>query len=215
MSRENSKVLIFFLSGVICFLVAFILIQSIRTDVSLGKDSFETVSISEKQSDVKTETPERVTGFVVVYITGAVKSPGIVNLPVNTRVYDAVEKAGGFSENADKEALNLSRAVSDGEHIHIGEIKRNTYSKNITFSSGEVGSYTNKAESERSLLVNINTAGLSELDLLPGVGVKTAEKIIAYRNVNGRFRKIDEIMKVNGIGPKKFEKMKGHITIGN
>ena len=215
MNRENSKVLIFFLSGVICFLVAFILIQSIRTDVSVEKGSFEKISISEKQSDLKTETPEKVTGFVVVYITGAVKSPGIVKLPVNTRVYDAVEKAGGFSENADKEAMNLSRIVADGEHIHIGETKKNTYTKNVTSSSLEVGDYVNKANSERSLLVNINTAGLSELDLLPGVGVKTAEKIIAYRSINGRFRKIDEIMKVNGIGPKKFEKMKGHITIGN
>lgn len=215
MSRENSKVLIFFLSGVICFLVAFILIQSIRTDVAVENDSFEKIAVSEKPVATTTVKQER-TAEVIVYVTGAVNSPGVIKLTQGARIYEAIESAGGFSDTADEGSLNLSRIARDGEHIRVAHIKNRKVS-----SAPETEPVSVKKTSVRernvnySRIVNINTAGTAELDTLPGIGPKTAEKIVAYRKSNGSFKTIEDIMKVKGIGPKKFEKMKGLITIGN
>ena len=121
MRKENSKAIILFLAGVICFLVVFILLQSVSNSRSdTHQDNFETVEtadISNRQNIGDTKTENRV----VVYITGAVVSPGVYELSPDSRLCDAVSIAGGFSDNADKNSVNLALPLKDGEHLHVHE----------------------------------------------------------------------------------------------
>lgn len=128
---------------------------------------------------------------IYVYVTGAVKNPGVYKLRDGDRVKDLVEIAGGLGENADLLSVNLAKKLTDEEKIHIP--------------------YVNESDSGNSVKdgrININTADETELDKLPGIGPSLAKRIIDYRNTNGPFKKIDEIKNVAGIGDKKFQDIK-------
>jgi len=135
-----------------------------------------------------------------VDIEGAVRHPGVYNLKPNDRVEDALRAAGGPLPEADlsKVSKSLAAKITDGERIIIP-----FRSSNLSSSAG----------TGNSNLININTASLSELDSLPGIGPSTAQKIIDYREAHGGFSSIEEIMNVSGIGEAKFEKIKDLITI--
>jgi competence protein ComEA len=146
---------------------------------------------------------------LVINIDGAVQYPGVYSLPLHSRILDAVESAGGFSENAQEGAINLAAPLEDGSHIIIpfrldpSESDVDGLSKTYGFSStGEV-----------IPLVNINQAPLDGLTSLPGIGPVIAERIIAYREEHP-FSKIEEIQKVPGIGPAIFERIKEYLTVG-
>ncbi len=146
---------------------------------------------------------------VVINIDGAVVSPGVYTLPVQSRVVDAVEAAGGLAENASPGSVNLAAELKDGSHIYIPA--RNPSLEN---STGLVGSSVGISESgEMISLVNINQASLEVLIGLPGIGPVTAGKIISYREEQ-LFTKIEEIQKVPGIGPATFEQIKIYLTVG-
>lgn len=134
-----------------------------------------------------------------VDVEGAVKNPGVYNLKPEDRIEDAIKAAGGPLPEADlsKVSKGLAAKVTDGEKIII------PYGSSSSVSSN----------SEQGDKVNINTASLAELDTLPGVGEATAQKIIDYREQNGYFTSIEDIMNVSGIGEVKFEKIKDMITI--
>ncbi|MGB9976132.1 MAG: helix-hairpin-helix domain-containing protein [Thermovenabulum sp.] len=128
---------------------------------------------------------------IYVYVTGAVKNPGVYKLRDGDRVKDLVEIAGGLGENADLLSVNLAKKLTDEEKIHIP--------------------YVNESDSGNSVKdgrININTADETELDKLPGIGPSLAKRIIDYRNTHGPFKKIDEIKNVAGIGDKKFQDIK-------
>lgn len=146
---------------------------------------------------------------LVVNIDGEVIDPGVYTLPIHSRVRDAVEKAGGFTESASPGSVNLAALLEDGSHIYIPAVITPQES-GVRVGSSAMGL---SAEGEMILLVNINQAGLNELVSLPGIGPVTAEKIISYREEN-LFTRIEDIQKVPGIGPATFEEIKAYLTIG-
>ena len=139
----------------------------------------------------------------MVHISGAVNKPGILRLDSNKRVVDALDLAGGARDDADLDKINLAAKLHDEEKIYIpkvGEVQSNISSLASSPSS-----------SASSSKININSADLNELTKIPGVGEKTAQKILDYR-ANNSFSSIEDIKNVPGIGDKKFESMKDYIS---
>lgn len=146
---------------------------------------------------------------ITIFISGEVKNPGVVTIDSDKRLSDAIENLGGTTENADLNKINLAMKLEDEQHYIIPKI-----GEEIEYNLGQNTENNEAGDSvEKSKLVNINLATIQELDTLPGVGEATANKIVNYREENGRFKSIDEIKNVNGIGEKKYEELKTMISI--
>ena len=163
---------------------------------------------------------------IYVYITGEVNNPGIVVLPIGSRIVDAIDCAGGITQKADIMKVNLVYMLQDGMKVNIPssiELKNNPNFEYITMSSGDEKNDSNikkattvdtKSESAFKVYnVNINTATQTELETLPGIGPSLALKIINYRKENGKFKSIEELKSVNGIGENKYEEIKKYIYV--
>ena len=152
---------------------------------------------------------------VVVYICGAVNAPDVYELDAGARVRDAVEAAGGFSEDADRTYVNLAAPVQDGIKLVIPTKEETALAEKTQIPDYDVyGSDPPDAAGEGNGLVNINTATLEQLKTLPGIGDSIASRIIDDRSSNGRFSKPEDIMRVSGIKEKLFSKIKDKITTG-
>lgn len=153
---------------------------------------------------------------IKVYVVGEVNSPGVVSLKEKARIVDAIDAAGGKTENADLTKINLAYILEDGVQIYVPKIgeKANEKESYITDEAGE-GVITDELVSteKKASKVNINTANSEKLQTIPGVGQATAEKIIKYRNEKGKFQKAEDIKNVEGIGDSKYEKMKDYIDV--
>ena len=147
---------------------------------------------------------------VVVYVCGAVNVPGVYTLPDNSRLYEAVTMAGGFSSEADPAYHNLARSITDGERIYILSVAETKELSAELKVSGEEGA--GQAFSQNGIL-NLNTATAEQLMDLPGIGEAKATAILSYRAKIGQFTDIEEIMNVSGIGEAMFEKIKDKITV--
>lgn len=145
---------------------------------------------------------------IVVHVAGAVAQPGVYSLAPGSRVEDAIQAAGGLLPEANGAALNLAAFVQDGERVVAP-----TLPPAITPGAPAVRSGTAEPLPEAGQLININTASKAELESLPGIGPVTAQQIIAYREANGPFAQIEDIMDVPGIGEKTFEQIKDLITV--
>lgn len=246
----NKQKLLYFAAGVSCLIFVSVLLHnadaifgglsknddveeaSITLEENLrqneGKD-FSKNKNSEPQAE-QTQSAQNHNGDAVVYVTGAVKRPGVYTVAEGTRIYQLLDLAGGFTEDADKSAVNLATKVSDGAQIDfpscVETAQKGTKNYNGTRtskqSSGYIknssSSYSRKAKAENTqtgALVDINSASQEELDSLPGVGAKTAELIVNYRREHGRFERIEDLLEIKGIGAKKYEKLKDKITVGN
>ncbi len=146
---------------------------------------------------------------LIVHISGAVKKPGVYSLPRESRVQDAVALAGGLLEQADAEIINLAARLSDGDKIHIpaqGEDLTRFMAANPALNSAESGT---------SAPINLNTATLNQLDALPGIGPAKAADILAYRQQNGPFQSIEDLLKVPGIGATILEGIRDQIFVAN
>lgn len=163
---------------------------------------------------------------IYIYITGEVNNPGIVVLPIGSRIVDAIDCAGGITQKADIMKVNLVYMLQDGMKVNIPssiELKNNPNFEYITMSSGDEKNDSNiknattvdtKSESAFKVSnVNINTATQTELETLPGIGSSLALKIINYRKENGKFKSIEELKSVNGIGENKYEEIKKYIYV--
>ena len=159
-------------------------------------------SVSEKE--VKKEEPVEQ-DLITVDVKGAVGSPGIYDLPVGSRVNDAVQKAGGLTEQADSKSLNLAQKVSDEALVYVP-------TKGEEAASQQTGSGTASSTSKEKK-VNLNKASLEEIKLVKGLGGKRAQDIIDHREANGKFKSVDELKKVSGIGAKTIEKLKDYVTV--
>ena len=170
-----------------------LILQIETADVEKTENTTDVSTDFTKESDIKTVQNE-----VYVYVCGAVKNEGVYRLVENSRVFEAIEMAGGFTEDADRTTLNLAREVTDGEQINV-----------LTKEQAE--DVLKKIES--SGVVNINTATVSELTSISGIGESRAKAIIDYREKNGNFKSIDDIKKIDGIKEGLFSKIKDKITI--
>ena len=136
---------------------------------------------------------------IQAHITGAVSSPGVYTLQPGSRVRDLIREAGGTQPSADMISINLARRVQDQERLHI------------PFSSGGDLTVIPTPEDQR---VNINVAGVNALATLPGIGEGRALAIVEYRILNGSFQRIDELLKVPGIGPITYDGLRDLVTVG-
>ena len=144
-----------------------------------------------------------------VFVCGAVNTPGVYTFSENTRVYEAINAAGGFSDEADRRFLNLAEAVRDGQQLYVPTLDE---------TAGQGADAVGNAPTALSIgseegRVNINTAGVAELTTINGIGEARAGDIIAYRQSNGAFKSIEDIMKVPGIKDGLFNKIKDSITV--
>lgn len=160
----------------------------------------------EKESDKNNKkVNQNIIKEVTIFISGEVNNPGVVTINSDKRLADAVNKLGGFTQDADLNKINLAMKIEDEKHYIIPKIGENIETSNDDNNLDIKG--------EENNLVNINEADIKELDSLPGVGEATATKIINHREENGKFKAIEEIKNVNGIGDKKYENIKDMITI--
>jgi competence protein ComEA len=148
---------------------------------------------------VPTDTP------IIVHITGAVPRPGVYALPEGARVQDAISAAGGFLAEAEKSGINLARALEDGEQLDIPYVEGFT---------PVIATPPEEVFVPSSDLIDINTAATFDLETLPGIGPTTAQKIVEYRETNGPFVSIEDIVNVPGIGPTTYDRIKDLITVG-
>jgi competence protein ComEA len=160
-------------------------------------------------------TPETTTvapvAVVVVHVVGAVKEPGLYTLPGGSRVGDVIAAAGGVTSEAAGEAVNLARVLVDGEQVFLPTKKQ--VAAGVAVPPGSAGAASG-AGTTAGGKVDLNRATAAELDTLPGVGPSTAQKIVDDRTKNGPFKKVEDLMRVTGIGPKKFESLKDLVTVG-
>ena len=147
---------------------------------------------------------------IVVHIAGEVKIPGIIRIKEGSRIIDVIEKAGGYTDQADTEKVNLAYEVKDEQKIVIPNInQKDDKSKIIDDDKTYIKDNGNSSSSK----VNINTATQSEFESLTGIGPSMASKILDYREKNGKFKSIEELKNVPGIGSSKFESIKDEICI--
>ncbi len=184
----------------------FLLKPDSQTPIKETNLQAEVAAVSKDSSTEKEEKEEPVEqDLITVDVKGAVKSPGIYDLPVGSRVNDAVQKAGGLTEQADSKSLNLAQKVSDEALVYVP-------AKGEEVASEKTGSGTASSTSKEKK-VNINKASLEELKQVKGLGGKRAQDIIDHRETNGKFKSVDELKKVSGIGAKTIEKLKEYVTV--
>ena len=152
-------------------------------------------------------------GTVVVHVAGAVLRPGVVQLPAGSRVHDALAAAGGGSPGADPDRLNLAAVVEDGQKIHVP-----LQGEPLPESAGQAGKPDAGGAAEGSAgttgsKVNLNTAGVEELDGLPKVGPVLAQRIVDWRKEHGPFKAVEELDAIDGVGPKMLEALLPLVTI--
>ncbi len=173
------------------------------------EDAYE-LSVAEQTSkepdltDSVNET-ESVSESVYVYVCGAVAAPGVYEVSADSRIYEAVEQAGGMLDTAKTEAVNLAEPLTDGQMIRI------PFQGEETATQEEAATQNGGIRSDGK--VNINTASAEELMTLKGIGQTRAEQIIAYREKHGAFASIEGIMEVDGIKQGTFDKLKDNITV--
>ncbi len=174
----------------------------------LDKESFEASDFIENtNSSSLTEESKQI----AIHIDGEVMSPGIKYLETGARISDAIQASGGTTALVDFSKINLAYVLKDGQKVHVPSIYESINVETVSNDAGE--NVIIQDTNSNSNMVNINTATQAELETLPGVGASTALKIINYRNQNGNFKKIEDLMNVNGIGETKFSTLKDYITI--
>ena len=170
--------------------------------------NFENLDDNNIVQNLQENKQEEEEEIVVVHVTGEVKKPGVVKVKEGSRVEDIIEAAGGLTENADISNINLAYIIEDGSKIRIPSTDDEKNEDYITQNIGEGIIMQEDNKDSNSSIININTANEVELEELPGIGAAIAERIIDYRNKNGKFKNIEDIKNVPGIGDSKFEKIK-------
>ena len=224
MKKINKKIVVYIIIiSVIALIIYEVAIK--RENLIENITDINTIETSE-ENETKEQEKVDITKKIMVYITGEVKNPGIYELEENSRIKDVIEKAGGLKETADITDINLATILQDEDKITIPskeenkqekqnteKIQSNKQSKTTEKSQNTTSISTNTTGKNQNTKVNINTATQTELETLPGIGPSTASKIVSYRKENGKFKSIEEIKKVNGIGESKYKKIKELIKV--
>ena len=194
---------------IIC--IAIIIVIAIGYNFIYKKDSNEEYDYSEIVTNENIEVTKEEEEKIKVYVTGQVNSPGVIELEHGARIEDAIILSGGTTKLANLSLINLAYSLEDGEKLYIPSLNENFSEEYITKENAEgiIESTNSKSNSK----VNINTGGINELSSLPGVGESLAQKIITYREQHGKFKKIEDLKNVSGIGDKKYESLKEYISV--
>lgn len=181
-------------------------------------NSQDFIAINDKNDVDKNQVEEQNTNTkqeekIIVHITGEIKKSGILELPIESRIADAITAAGGATDKADLDQVNLAYELQDGQKIYIPS--KEEKDENISYITNESGNNVIVGENSQGVnqKVNINQAGQEELQELPGIGPALAMQIIEYRNTNGKFSKIEDLQNVKGIGDAKFNNIKEYVTV--
>lgn len=198
----------------IVFLVMLLLgcaLTSVFSDYAAtgGDKQNELLPVAEQ---AKTSTPGS-DKKIMVYVSGAVLEPGMYELVPNSRALDAVAAAGGLTETADRERVNLARRLKDGNQVNVPSVKQ-TAARSATQAKEGAGnaSASSAAKGKAAVRVKLNTATAAELEALPGVGPALAQRIAAYRQ-GRRFSSVDDLLKVKGIGKAKLERLRPLVEV--
>ena len=210
LSFKQKIIFFIILSIMVCFIIYYI-----YTNLSSEDDTVllleNSINTNYYKNDLYNESTLSITAqntrSIIVYICGCVNENKNVTLIEGSRISDAIEAAGGLTNDADLTNINLAYILEDGEKIYIPHKNEKTedYPSDISFSISSNSKTTKKT--------NINKASQAELELVPGIGPSTALKIINYRKENGNFKKIEDIKNVSGIGDLKYEQMKNYISV--
>lgn len=185
--------------------VAFERADGVSASVESGSDDGSNDRDSEDNlSEASAETE------MYVDVDGAVASPGVYRLKDGARVAQAIDAAGGLTPDADVTGLNRASKVADGQKIYVPKVGEQAA---VAGDGADVGAAASPGVGDATGLVNINTASASELQTLSGIGPSMAQSIIDERTQNGAFTSVDDLMRVSGIGEKKFAKIKDCICV--
>lgn len=217
--KENKTIIVIISIIIIIFLCMFF-----YTRINMENEYNEISNYDILQNETNIEIEQEETTKIIIHVTGAVKNEGIVQIEEGGRIADAVDAANGFSEDADISQINLAYQLEDGQKIYIPSIndekidgaEKVLQKEYVTDEAGDdviLEDEISNVKSKKNEKININTADQSELIEIPGVGEATAQKIIEYRETNGKFKNIEDIKNVNGIGNSKFENMKEKICV--
>ncbi|MCC9746143.1 helix-hairpin-helix domain-containing protein, partial [Streptococcus agalactiae] len=164
-------------------------------------------TITEKKVPMISHVKDKVSNQVTVDVKGAVNHPGVYSLPSQSRVTDAIKRAGGLSNLADSKSVNLAQKLQDETVIYVAQkgekitVVEEEKANNIATQGNSKGK------------INLNKADLSSLQTISGVGAKRAQDILDYRDSQGGFKTIDDLKNVSGIGEKTLEKLRQDVTI--
>lgn len=181
-------------------------------DLGINNMNGESSEFDKDKTEVENNESDKV---IYIHIVGEVKNEGVVKLKEGQRIIDAIEEAGGVTEFADLSKVNLAFVLSDGQKVEIPNVNDNVENfMYVTDNSGDniIVDNGNKLN-EGGDKVNINTASQTELETLTGIGPSIASKIIEYREENGKFRRIEDLKNVSGIGEAKYEAIKDNIVV--
>lgn len=207
MSLKEKRNRIMTISIIICMAIVFIIIKII--DIHYKKNDRQNINIS-KYIEYEEEKSEVTEDKIKVYITGEVKNQGVIELDAGSRIVDAIEKAGGQTEQANIQNVNLAYELEDGQKIYIpnnSEIQADNQEIIDDSPDGIV------EQESKEQTININKADIIELQKLPGIGESLATAIIKYREENGYFQNPEDLKQVPGIGESKYDSIKESIKI--
>lgn len=209
---KRQQIVILFMVVIVIFITFFNISRKDSEKESIFEDDVNKLSLLEdnqvSDNDINSNDVEsqEVNGTIMVHISGQVYKPGLIELENGSRVIDAVNKAGGMKSEADIDRINLAKKVVDEEKIYIPKIGEEVSGIDVSTNLCE------GSTSEDTGKVNINNCTKEDLMTLSGIGEVLATRIIEYRETN-EFKSINDIMNVSGIGAKKFENIKNHITV--
>lgn len=172
--------------------------------------------VEERAQTANGSETDPAAGMLSVYVCGAVHAPGVYELPAGSRLYQAIDAAGGMREDADKNYLNLAMELADGEKLQVPtveEVQTGVFAERTETMEQASGKGDSGSKGGGPGLVNINTADETLLMTLPGIGEAKAKSIIAYRMDKGSFAKIEDIMNISGIKQAAYDKIKDKICV--
>ena len=181
-------------------------IINVESSINTGDDKSEE---NKEQKDDNSKEQIVNGGGIFVHIDGYINNPGVYEIKENDRIKTLIDKAGGFKEGYSIKNINLAAKLSDGDKIYIPNREEE---KQIETTEVK-GNNTGTVKITKNSKININKASISELKQITGIGESTANKIIDYRDNVGKFKKIEDIKEVKGIGDSKYESIKDKITI--
>lgn len=202
--ENNKKIIVYILIGIVVLIASIKLIDIYYQNNNNNNNNEEITIQNVLTTEDESEKIENET--IKVYVTGEVKNQGVIELEQGSRIVDAIEKAGGQTEEANLKNVNLAYELEDGQKIYIpNKSEENT---NEITDDGVTG-----IDSKENDTININKADEKELQELNGIGESLASSIIKYREDNGKFKNIEDLKNVPGIGESKFSNIKEKIKV--